>query len=393
MRLFTILFLACASLVAQRTLDYDYSVISQVRIDLRDLGYPPVDLIPSGESAIRSLAVAPNGNLYGATSGRRSHLFVLDPRHGWVQPLGFLKGVSTVHRSVVIAADGAVYIGGSAGVDTQGEGSSGYAGGHLLRYTPQHEERKPIRIEAECQVEDLGIPVPGDGIYTMAIDRASGIIYGVSYPTARFFSYSISLKKFVVHGGVAEHSIPGEKFEKDRDIGRALKVDQDGNVWGSGEGGVLFHFSPAIGKVEMLGLTAPTVPGRAAYNRIDCWAQGTTEAFYGGTSDGYLFRFDPKSQRIENLGKPLNQYRIRGLAMARNGKLYGVGGDDDEMARMFSYDPARGVYEMLGMVDVNHRPYYSWQAYVIDSLALGDDGTLYLGQSERKSKLYIYHPE
>jgi hypothetical protein len=45
------------------------------------------------------------------------------------------------------------------------------------------------------------------------------------------------------------------------------------------------------------------------------------------------------------------------------------------------------------MVDVNHRPYYSWQAYVIDSLALGKDRTLYLGQSERKSKLYLYYPE
>src|SRR5271166_1347403 len=114
MRLFTIFLLVCGTLAAQRTLDYDNSVVPQVRIDLRDLGYPPADVIPSDESAIRSLAVAPNGNIYGATSGRRSHLFVLDPRHGWVQPLGYLKGVTTVHRSVVIGKDGEVYIGGSA---------------------------------------------------------------------------------------------------------------------------------------------------------------------------------------------------------------------------------------------------------------------------------------
>ena len=78
---------------------------------------------------------------------------------------------------------------------------------------------------------------------------------------------------------------------------------------------------------------------------------------------------------------------------APNGKLYGVGGDDDEMARLFSYNPGDGSYEMLGMIDVNRRPYYAWQAYVIDALAIGLDGTIYMGQSERKSKLYLYHPE
>jgi hypothetical protein len=63
------------------------------------------------------------------------------------------------------------------------------------------------------------------------------------------------------------------------------------------------------------------------------------------------------------------------------------------MARLFSLDPARGLYEMLGMVDVNHRPYYAWQAYVIDAVVMGREGTLYLGQNERKSRLYLYYPE
>jgi hypothetical protein len=31
------------------------------------------------------------------------------------------------------------------------------------------------------------------------------------------------------------------------------------------------------------------------------------------------------ARAIKNPGKPLNQYRIRGLAFAANGKLYGVG--------------------------------------------------------------------
>jgi hypothetical protein len=112
---------------------------------------------------------------------------------------------------------------------------------------------------------------------------------------------------------------------------------------------------------------------------------------YGGTSDGYLFRI--AGGKVENLGKPLNQYRIRGLVYAPNGLLYGVGGDDDEMARLFSYDPKRGVYEMLGMIDVSRRPYYAWQAYRVDAMAVGPDGAIYIGQAERKSRLYLYYPE
>lgn len=69
------------------------------------------------------------------------------------------------------------------------------------------------------------------------------------------------------------------------------------------------------------------------------------------------------------------------------------GADDDETARLPSYDPERGVYEVLGMVDVNRRPYYSWRAHVIGAMALGPEGTVYVGQSERKSKLYLCCPE
>jgi WD40 repeat protein len=373
--------LLSTSLTAQRTLDYDRSVVSQVRIDLRDLGYPPVDVIPSDECAVRALTVAPNGALYGATSGKRSHLFVLFPIHGYVQPLGFLKGVTLVHRSVVVSKAGDVYIG------------AGDLDGHLFKYTPARDEARSIRIDAALQVTDLGIPVAGEGVYSLAIDRSRDVIYGLSSPNGQFFSYSIAAQKSTVHGSVATRRMPGEKFENERNIGRAIALDRDGNVFTSGDNGALFRFDVANQRLERLALTAPTVPGREPYNRVDAWTEDGRGTLYGGTSDGYLFRFDPKRLELVNLGKPLNQYRIRGLVLSPNGKLYGVGGDDDEMARLFSYHPGRGVYELLGMVDVNRRPYYIWQAYVIDALAIGLDGTVYLGQAERKSKLYLYYPE
>lgn len=368
------------SAFAQRTLEYDHSVVSQVRIDLRELGYPPVDVIPPDESAVRSLVMAPNGALYGATSGKRSHLFVMFPAHGYVQPLCFLKGVSTVHRSLVVSKSGDVYIG------------AGDKDGRLYRYSTQNDERKPNRVDTACEVTDLGGPAPGEGIYSLAIWPEFNVLFGLTSPGGQFFSFDIRSSKFTVHGKVAERRIPGEKFEDYRNIGRAMVVDNEGRVFASGENGAIYRFYPASG-LEKLAVTAPTVRGREPYNGVDAWAKDPCGMLYGGTSDGYLFRLDPRTQAIENLGKPLNQYRIRGLVFSRNGKLYGAGGADDEMARLFSYDPRTGAYEMLGMIDVNRRPFYSWQAYVVDSMAIGADDTVYIGQAERKSKLYLYYPE
>ena len=381
---------ACLPAAAQREAHYDFSVVSQVRIDLRELGYPPVDVIPSGESAVRALAVAPDGKLYGATSGDRAHLFVLEPRHGYVVPLGFLPD-KTVHHSLAVAANGDVYIGTALAVDNNGEGYAPYPGGHLLKYVSKGGGREAIHVDAACPVEDLGIPVKGQGIYALTINRLFGTVYGLTYPDGDFFSFDPKTGQFKTHGRVADRKMPGEKFENEKNIGRALVVDKEGDVYTTGGDGNFVRLRPN-GEIQALKLTAPTVPGREVYNRVDAWTQDDAGTLYGGTSDGYLFRLDPAKMRVDNLGKPLNQYRIRGLVWAPNGKLYGVAGDTDEMARLFSYSPSTGAYEMLGMVDVNRRPFYSWQAYVIDAMAIGTDGTVYLGQAERKSKLYLYYP-
>ncbi len=381
---------ACLPAAAQRDARYDSSVVPQVRIDLRDLGYPPVDVIPSGESAIRALAVAPDGKLYGATSGERAHLFVLDPRHGYVVPLGRLPG-KVVHHAVAVGPQGDVYIGMSMDVDNNGEGYANYPGGHLLKYTPSAGGRhgEGIEIGKDCPVEDLGAAVKGQGIYALAAGPAG--VYGVTYPDGEFFSFDKGSRQFHSHGRVAAAKIPGEKFENEKNIGRALVVGKDGSIYTSGDGS-FYSFKDGMQEVKRLPLHVPTVPGREVYSRVDAWAVDDTGNIYGGSSDGYLFHFDPEKMRVANLGKPLSQYRIRGLVAAPNGKLYGIGGDHDDMARLFSYDPATGGYEMLGMIDVNHRPYYSWQGYVFDSMAIGHDGTIYMGQAERKSKLYLFYP-
>ncbi len=364
---------------AQRNLDYDEVVVSQNRIDARDLGYPPLDVIPDGESAITSLAVAPNGSIYGATSGKRSHLFVLNPRHGYVQPLGLIPATTAVGNALAVSSSGEVYIGSSPG-------------GRLLKYTPRREDQQPIRNQEPCPVTDLGPAIKGDSIAALAISRDTNVIYGLTSPNAHFFKFSIRDGTFTDLGVVARRPPEGEKFEIEKMMSRMLVVDAKGNVYASGEDGFVFKFDAAKQALERLPIQAPAVPGRAPWTRVDAFLLDATELIVGGTSDGYLFRFDPERLVISNLGKPLLQRRIAGLVPGPGGKIYGVGGDDDEMARLFSYDPATGAYEILGFIDVNRRPYYTWQAYVVKAMVAGLDGTIYIGEAERISKLYLLYP-
>jgi streptogramin lyase len=373
------LFVLATSAQCQRDPAYDNVVVTQTRVDARDLGNAPIDVIPDGESGITSLAVAPNGDVFGATSGARAHLFVLNPRHGYVRPLGVIPGAMSIIHAIAISAEGEVYIGTSPD-------------GHILKYTPHKEYELQIQIDKPLIVADLGQPVPGESIFTLAIDRDANVIYGVTAPNSHFFEYSIARKEFKDFGVLSEKSPFAEKFEKDKMMSRMLVVDQEGMVFASGEDGYFFRFDPKIQKLEKLKIQAPAIPGREPWTRVDAFLLDPSGIIYGGTSDGYLFRLDPIKLSVTNLGKPLNQYRIDGLVRAQSGKLYGVGGDETDMARLFSYDPSTGGYDILGFVDVNRRPYYTWQAYVIGAMACDLNGTVYIGEDERISKLFLFYP-
>jgi len=152
-----------APAMCQRDLSYDNVVVPQDRVDARDLGYAPVDVIPDGESGITSLTVAPNGDIYGATSGTRAHLFVLNPRHGYVQPLGVIPGVTSVTNAVVVSADGDVYLG------TAPDGS-------LLKFSPHEEYQKQIQIDRPLSVKNLGKPYREHDLWS---DVSGGTLFRV----------------------------------------------------------------------------------------------------------------------------------------------------------------------------------------------------------------------
>jgi hypothetical protein len=378
---FFLLLAVCSAIPArgQRDPAYDYVVVPQTRIDARDLGYSPLDLIPNGESGITSLSLAPNGEVFGATSGAKSHLFVINPQHGYVVPIGVIPGAQTVSQAVVISAAGNVFLGAAPSR-------------HLLEYIPRDLDTLQIDIGKPLPVVDHGVAIAGESIAALTIDRQHNLIYGLTKPNAHLFRFAIADSKFTDLGIVAKALPPGEKFEREKTISRMLTVDAAGNVFASGEDAAIYRFVASTGTLEKLAIRVPAVPGREPYTKVDAFLVDESGMIYGGTSDGYLFKLDPEKLTIANLGKPLNQYHIAGLARGSDGKLYGVGGDTSEMARMFSFDPSDGIYDLLGFVDVDRRPYYTWQAYVVGAIVSDQRGTVYLGEDERISKLYLFYP-
>lgn len=388
------------------------------RLDLRDLGYPEVNQIPANSSAITSLLTAASGKVYGGTSGEAAYLFVYDPSINKVRHLGKLKGQQGIHHALVQDSDGFIYIGTGVNVlrpleltkkiPTGRDSVSdalwadikkqyrNYEGGHLYRYDPASGDRQVLLPDGLCPIEDLGIAVPNNGIYALSINPRGHIIYGISYPDGHLFEYQIRQKTFRDLGEL-DRKIIFHGPERDwRSLPRAVLADDSGKVYTSGEDGSLVRYDPEEGRIRSTGLKIPgeyyPVQAYTGHPVVECLARDAKGLVYGGSSDGYLFSFDPVAGKLVNLGKPRVSRRLRALTLGKNGLVYLVAGERFEPCRLFSFNPHGGGFQDLGVVAVDRSPYYSWRGYQFDSMTTGSDGTIYIGESERRSHLFLYLP-
>ncbi len=386
-------------------------------LELRDLGFEHADLIPADESKITSLVESPDGDIFGGTTGRVCHLFVYSYRPGKVkylsnrvQHLGKISGHESIHHSLVADEDGIIYFGtglneleqhsisfpqpGHAGImkslwaDIE-KRYSDYEGGHLFRFDYSKEKRRWIGPEDECGAEDLGIPVPHDGIYTMTINNQRREIYGITYPHGHFFVYQIKKNKFTDLGEVYKNKVFGGPNNRTlRSITRSLICDNNGFVYGSTDGGRIFRYDPDKGEITKLDVKIPAV----YYSVVEAFAKDQNGIIYGGTLEGYLFRFDAEKMKLSNLGKPFVQMRVRGLTIGKDGCIYGIGGERPKHCRMFRYDPAESHFDDLGVLKVIREPYYYTTGVQFDAMLTGKDGVIYIGESDRRAHLFIYYP-
>ncbi len=397
--------------------------LNQHRIDYRDLGYAPGNLIEADNSKITSLITHPeNGIVFGATSGKKAALFCFSPQYNHVRPLGYLPSGEGVHNALALAGDGMLYIGTGKDMTLEVElprawetelGTdhivktmwrnlkaeySDYSAGRLFRFDPRRWAEMQYHADRKAEVEDLGSPVSGEGIYGLTASGDGKSLYGITYPSGHFFVFDIASSSFKDLGETWDEVIYAGPRKGLRTLPGQLVSGKDGACYFSVDRGRLVRYEPD--KDQIVRLNA-FIPGdfypvhndfETYHPAVECWTAGADGAFYGGTNEGYLFRLSTDELEITNLGKIRTSRRIRGLATGRDGRVWGIAGEDRIGCTLFCYDPEKGGFQHLGPLQVDRSPYYAWYPLRFDSATAGLDGTIYLGESDRKGHLYLIMP-
>ncbi|WP_031530228.1 hypothetical protein [Dyadobacter crusticola] len=255
------------------------------------------------------------------------------------------------------------------------------------------------------EVKDLGTPVPGESIFALLGNKQGTELYGITYPSGRFFTYNISTKKTQVFDNVTpkekelnnlhEYAVGPEVY-----LCKALIQDNAGIVYGSTAGNRVFAFDPAKESFELLQNPLPAVWGREVLGQVEAWAKAPDGKLYGGNAgDGQLFVLDPATKKIRNLGKPTMMPRLQALAFGRDGKLYGLAGGAPGYSHLFYYDEKGAGFVDLGnpefkMVEPGIEQGILWRGFQLSTLAASGDGKyMVIGENEALSQLMVFPVE
>jgi hypothetical protein len=286
-------------------------------------------VLPANERGILCLAVDDKGRIYGGTTGRAAHLFVYDPATDRATDLARLDGGVGFSYSLLRLPDGSFISGTQADPTDTAVWTSPLAVGRLYRFIPNGTY--------PAKVEELGVPVPGQGIYTLAYDPKTNTVVGNTWPDGHFFSYDLGAKKFKDHGAIAgyhtyetpaqaadlNHNVK-EATRYPRQVSRAIALTPDGSAYTAGAEGVLYRYDFVTGRLHKLTLRLPAMPGREPWTSLDVAAvvprthrlEGAYTSLVGGTSEGYLFelRIFPNGRYLMRArGRPSAQGTFHGL--------------------------------------------------------------------------------
>ena len=396
------------------------SIIDQHRVDLRNLGYPDVNEIPEYNSAITSLITANDGLIYGGTTGKEAYLFLFNPSTNKVRHLGKISGQESIHHALAKDSQGRLFIGTGKNMFAEIDLTSGdnwgqvdsvlwddisvhfhdYPGGHLYYYDPGESNDKVKLPDMEAELKDLGIPVPHNSIYALTCNPEGSIIYGITYPDAKFFLYHINEQRFDIVGTIDEKIVFHGPERYWRSLCRDIICDNQGNVYFSGTDGVLKYYSPQTGNFKSTGQKIPGdyYPDQfyKDYAVVEYFDIDQSGLIYGGTSDGYLFVFNPFKMGMRNLGKVRADKRLRCLTVSNDGKVYLIAGvrpsTNSVSCKLYVYDPDNPGFQDYGLIIIDRSPHYYRRGNQFDCMTTGLDGTIFLGESEYRSNLFLLIP-
>ena len=370
--------------------------------------------IPANERGILCLAMSPTGRIYGGTTGRAAHLFVCDPVMGEVRSLARLDGGIGFSYVLIHCDDGSLIAGTQADPTGIARKTDPEAVGHLYRFI--------VGAKGEAKVEDLGVPIQGQGIYTLAYSAQSKQIVGNTWPDGHFFSFDMETRTFKDHGAIAGYHTfetprhaddlnrgTDEKIRYPRHVSRTIAIDCNGQAYTGGTDGYLYRYDFQSQRLEKLSFRLPAIPGRESWNGLDAavidrrthGADDDYCSLVGGTSDGYLFElriFDRKHLELRPRGKPFPFGTIQAMVnpaptITRNeeksGKrgltMLGIAGSAEGMPRGFSFSNGSST----SAVRPGGIPQVDGQRSMkgIGAMVADDQGNLYAGERDRIARL------
>lgn len=349
----------------------------------------PWPRLPMYRNAITSLAVVGDYAIGGTSAkpGLSPYLFAASLSKRALEKVFPLDQAVAGQRSIPggfgRGPDGSLY----AGTIPQSKSGSG----HLIR----------VAIDGDqLAVSDLGIPLAGEGVFTVVADAKRETIYGLTYPSGRFFSFHLPDSKVILYDQTAPDNaalklLSEYVLKPDDYLSRRLVIDAAGRVYGSCPLGGLFRFDPASGKIDIRRNVIPSVSGHRGVARVDAWAMAPNGTIYGSNAgDGQLFTLNPDNGRIVNLGKPGIMTRMKGIAFGRDGALYGVTGGRPGYAHVFTYQASRGLTDLgspaCTMVAPGIEQGIPWRGFQIATVAASEDGRyIVMGEDEALSQIII----
>jgi hypothetical protein len=377
------------------------------------------------------ISSASDGKIYYVLSSQlidvAGQMYSFDPKTGKIEHLGDLSEICGEKDMRVVAqgkshvnfveSNGKLYFATHLGYYsiTDGQEKTGvpdkgykaYQGGHLIAFNMKNKT-----------FEDLGIAPHNEGILTMNMDTARGLIYCLTWPTGYLLRYDVTKKEMKDLGPFTGKGEGGEGHDF-RVICRSIVINPGaGTMYLTNADGRIKSLKAGQDMVETIegedlkkdyfGAYEVSTAGSMAYNWRQAFWYATGKKIYGvhGNS-GYLFSFDPSIPRIEVLerltsvpsklsgmndqfsygylgfklgpdghtiyyltGGPvyINGKRVKGLTSTAKGEAKGI-----ENLHLITYDIPTGKYLDRGAVFYpdGQSPLY------VNSIAIGDDGTVY----------------
>lgn len=349
-------------------------------VGLRELGWRGEhQVIPAGETAVSALVFHDSGRLYGATCGRRAHLFVHHPYrqnrftenyevHPWDLGVVFPRPVRRTRllddparqRLIIVGETEAGVVVAAFSVGTE---QARYLGAfHSLPHRPPVVWDEPpfgglfAATADEVRPESLSHVPEIDGFFALAPGGALRRRVGDGWETVPLAPEMGPLRSLI--GSVGR---------------RLLGISHTTDV-------LAIEFEPGGG-------TAVKLIGRAGWPER-CAAISADGSWLAlGGDGGRIAAFElSRGEEQPHVSLP-SGWPIRALCWKPDGSLWGFAGREDEIGDAFTWWPGSAQTPQSGILQNSTAPRF-WMCHRSEAMAAGARGEIYFGEHDRLAHLF-----